>query len=102
MFLDINENQKPVSPDLVWDLRGTLTPKEPKGIISRIVKELDVIPYYHLLQLRIVCSLVLKILACYLNFYQSLIPHQTFLKIRLDPQPTKAANKTAKIPYKVE
>ena len=41
MFLDINENQKPVSADLVWDLRGQLTPDEPAGIISRIVKKLN-------------------------------------------------------------
>jgi DGQHR domain-containing protein len=41
MFMDINENQKPVSPDLVWDLRGQLTPNSPEGIISRIVKQLE-------------------------------------------------------------
>jgi DNA sulfur modification protein DndB len=41
MFLDINENQKPVSADLVWDLRGQLTPDEPAGIISRVVKKLN-------------------------------------------------------------
>lgn len=41
IFLDINKNQKPVPPDLVWDLNGDLIPNEPDGIISRIVKILN-------------------------------------------------------------
>jgi DGQHR domain-containing protein len=40
-FLEINRTQKPVPPDLVWDLEGELRPDEPDGIISRVAKELD-------------------------------------------------------------
>jgi DNA sulfur modification protein DndB len=42
MFLDINKNQKPVPPDLVWDLNGDLVPDSEDGIISRAVKKLSV------------------------------------------------------------
>tara|TARA_Y100000590_G_scaffold467910_1_gene648527 strand:+ start:100 stop:2214 length:2115 start_codon:yes stop_codon:yes gene_type:complete len=41
MFLDINKNQTTVDSDLVWDLNGELTPEEPDGIISNIVKDLN-------------------------------------------------------------
>lgn len=39
-FLDINRNQRPVDPDLLWDLSGD-TPTERDGIISNIVKNLN-------------------------------------------------------------
>ena len=41
LFLDINKNQKPVPPDLVWDLNGDMIPSEPDGIISSVVKSLN-------------------------------------------------------------
>jgi len=40
-FLDINSNQKPVPPDLLWDLKGELMPSSRDGVISRVVKELN-------------------------------------------------------------
>lgn len=40
-FLDINKNQKPVSPDLLWDLNGEMIPSEKDGIISNITKFLN-------------------------------------------------------------
>jgi DNA sulfur modification protein DndB len=40
-FLDINKNQKPVPPDLVWDLNGDMVFPEEDGIISRVVKALN-------------------------------------------------------------
>lgn len=39
-FLDINKNQKPVDPDLLWDLSGDV-PSDPDGIISNVVKKLN-------------------------------------------------------------
>ena len=41
LFLDINKNQKPVPPDLVWDLNGDMVFPEEDGVISRVVKELN-------------------------------------------------------------
>jgi len=41
IFLDINKNQKPVPPDLVWDLNGDMIPSEEDGIISNSVKALN-------------------------------------------------------------
>jgi DNA sulfur modification protein DndB len=40
-FLDINKNQKPVDPDLLWDLNGDMIPSEREGIISNVVKSLN-------------------------------------------------------------
>lgn len=40
-FLDINTTQKPVPPDLVWDLNGDMFEAEDQGKISRIAKELN-------------------------------------------------------------
>lgn len=37
-FLDINKNQKPVDPDLLWDLSGDI-PNEKEGRISNTVKK---------------------------------------------------------------
>ena len=39
-FLDINKNQKAVDPDLLWDLSGDV-PNETEGIISNVVKKLN-------------------------------------------------------------
>jgi len=39
-FVKINEEQKPVDPDLLWDLRGDMSPDSPDGVISQIVKRL--------------------------------------------------------------
>ncbi len=39
-FVEINKEQKPVDPDLLWDLEGDMRPTSPEGIISNIVKEL--------------------------------------------------------------
>jgi DGQHR domain-containing protein len=41
LFLDINKNQKPVPPDLTWDLEGEMRPQSADGIISRVAKELN-------------------------------------------------------------
>lgn len=41
IFLDINKNQKPVPPDLVWDLNGDMIPSQEEGVISNVVKELN-------------------------------------------------------------
>src|SRR3989344_1794878 len=54
LFLDINKNQKPVPPDLVWDLNGELTPNSEDGIISNAVKLLNYernSPLYHCIYL---------------------------------------------------
>lgn len=40
MFLDINENQKSVDKNLVWDIEGELIPESKGGIISNTVKYL--------------------------------------------------------------
>ena len=40
-FLEINKEQKPVPPDLLWDLEGLLRPKENEGIISKTCKKLN-------------------------------------------------------------
>lgn len=40
-FLDINKNQKPVNPDLLWDLNGEMIPSEKDGIISNVTKFLN-------------------------------------------------------------
>lgn len=39
-FLDINREAKPVDPNLLWDLTGTLSKKSTKGIISNSIKGL--------------------------------------------------------------
>ena len=41
LFLDINKHQKPVAPDLVWDLEGEMRPTTRDGIVSRIAKRLN-------------------------------------------------------------
>lgn len=41
LFLDINKTQKPVPPDLVWDLNGDMIPSQEDGIISNTVKSLN-------------------------------------------------------------
>lgn len=40
-FLDINKNQKPVDPDLLWDLNGEMIPSEKEGVISNVTKFLN-------------------------------------------------------------
>ncbi|RKY38257.1 MAG: hypothetical protein DRP72_02140 [Candidatus Omnitrophota bacterium] len=40
-FIEINKEQKPVNPNLLWDLEGELRPDTEEGIISNIVKKLD-------------------------------------------------------------
>ena len=40
-FLDINSKQKPVPPDLLWDLQGQLRPNSEEGVISRIAKTVN-------------------------------------------------------------
>jgi DNA sulfur modification protein DndB len=41
LFLTINREQKPVNPNLLWDLVGEITPTKADGVISRLVKELE-------------------------------------------------------------
>ncbi|MFB6187625.1 MAG: DGQHR domain-containing protein, partial [Halobacteriaceae archaeon] len=41
VFVDINENQKSVDPNLIWDLHGEIRSETKQGMISRIVKELN-------------------------------------------------------------
>jgi len=40
-FLEINREQKPIQPDLLWDLEGQAHPDTPRGIISNIVRKLN-------------------------------------------------------------
>lgn len=40
-FLTINKEQKPVDPNLLWDISGEIHPTTEIGIISNIVKELN-------------------------------------------------------------
>jgi DGQHR domain-containing protein len=40
-FVDINKNQKPVDPNLLWDLYFHLNPDEHTGVISALVRELS-------------------------------------------------------------
>ncbi len=40
-FLEINREQKPIQPDLIWDLEGLAHPESPRGIISNIVRKLN-------------------------------------------------------------
>ena len=44
MFLDINENQKAVDKNLVWDIEGELIPESQEGIIANTVKFLALNP----------------------------------------------------------
>lgn len=39
-FVEINKEQKPVDPDLIWDLEGDMRPNSSEGIVSQIVKNL--------------------------------------------------------------
>ncbi|MGC2422425.1 MAG: DGQHR domain-containing protein [Candidatus Acidiferrales bacterium] len=39
-FVDINKNQKPVDPNLLWALFGKLYPHETRGVISDLVRQL--------------------------------------------------------------
>lgn len=41
IFVDINKNQKPVDPNLLWDLYFHLTPNEYTGIISALVRDIS-------------------------------------------------------------
>ena len=40
-FIDINKEQKPVSPDLIWDLEGAMAPETPRGRIALCTKNLN-------------------------------------------------------------
>lgn len=40
-FLEINREQKPIQPDLIWDLEGLASPDSYKGIISNVVRTLN-------------------------------------------------------------
>jgi len=47
IFLDINQEQKGVKPDLIWDIIGDSEPKSPEGIIANSIKKLDYLePFY--------------------------------------------------------
>lgn len=41
IFVDINKNQKPVDPNLLWDLYSQLMPDTPTGVISELVHEFN-------------------------------------------------------------
>ena len=41
LFLEINREQKPIQPDLIWDLDGLSHSESPRGIISNIVRTLN-------------------------------------------------------------
>lgn len=43
-FIQINQEQKPVSLDLIWDLEGEMSPETPRGRIANCVKELNSMP----------------------------------------------------------
>lgn len=40
-FIQINKEQKAVSPDLIWDLEGEMSPDTPRGRIANCVKHLN-------------------------------------------------------------
>lgn len=40
-FIDINQKQKPVSPDLIWDLEADLRPESDRGRIALCVRRLN-------------------------------------------------------------
>lgn len=40
-FIDINNEQKPVSQDLIWDLEGEMSPLTKRGLIANCVKKLN-------------------------------------------------------------
>jgi DNA sulfur modification protein DndB len=40
-FIEINREQKPVDPDLIWDLQGTIHPSSDDGVISNAVRKLN-------------------------------------------------------------
>lgn len=40
-FIAINKKQKPIQPDLLWDLEGKAHPDTPEGKISNIVRKLN-------------------------------------------------------------
>jgi DGQHR domain-containing protein len=40
-FLEINKEQKPIQPDLIWDLEGLSNPDSYRGIISNIVRTIN-------------------------------------------------------------
>lgn len=40
-FLEINREQRPIQPDLIWDLEGLANPETPRGIISNVVRTLN-------------------------------------------------------------
>ncbi|TET89614.1 MAG: DGQHR domain-containing protein [Methanomassiliicoccales archaeon] len=44
LFLTINKEQRPVNPNLLWDLEGEIHPNTPVGIVSRVVKKLNRLP----------------------------------------------------------
>lgn len=43
-FIEINREQKSVSPDLIWDLEGEMSADTPRGRIANCVKKLNSIP----------------------------------------------------------
>jgi len=40
-FLEINKEQKPIPPDLIWDLEGLSQPESERGIVSNTVRSLN-------------------------------------------------------------
>ena len=40
-FIDINNEQKPVSQDLIWDLEGEMSPHTKRGLIANCIKKLN-------------------------------------------------------------
>ena len=43
-FIEINKEQEPVSPDLIWDIEGDMRSDTPRGRIANSVKRLNEIP----------------------------------------------------------
>ena len=41
LILEINREQKPIQPDLIWDLEGQSYPQSIRGVISNIVRKLN-------------------------------------------------------------
>lgn len=41
LFVDINHKQKTINADLIWDIRGEISPTELDGSISNLVKNID-------------------------------------------------------------
>lgn len=111
IFVDINKNQKPVDPNLLWDLYFHLTPNAHTGIISALVRDLSSIRHSILYEkiyvpeasqkarkdykiyMANVCEAIVK-----QNLLQSALHYSS--KTRLEDVPTKRLRKASALIYR--